>query len=201
MEQQSTVKKKRFPLLRVLAGLALAVLLGLIFGGEIPWFSDTPPIEILNDMDDQFKVKPQVGSTFYADRMASRELVPNTFPRNGVLYPLDKSDFEFVDSIIGANPLQRTDFVLNRGQNRFETMCAPCHGNDMHGEGTVVKKGFQQPPSLLAENSRGLTDAHLFHIISAGQNLMPGYAEKLPVNDRWTIVQYIRSMQESKPVE
>ncbi len=201
MEQQSTVKKKRFPFIRIFIGLAALVLLGLIFSGEIPWYSETPPIMVFDDMDDQFKVKPQVGSTYFADRKGDRDPIENTFPRDGVLYPLDKPDFDKADSVIGQDPLQHSRFALARGQNRFETMCAPCHGNDMSGDGTVAKKGFQRPPSLLADHARTLTDAHIFHIISAGQNLMPAYADKLPVNDRWTIVQYIRSLQESKPVE
>lgn len=201
MEQQTTVKKKRFPFFKILIGIALAVFFGLVFAGEKIWFADEPPLMVIDDMDDQLKVKPQVGSVYYADRKGDRDPVANTFPRNGSLYPLDKSEFDMADSVIGQNPLQRTEFVMARGQNRFETMCMPCHNADMRGEGTVVKKGFQKPPSLLAEHARSLTDAHIFHIISTGQNLMPAYADKLPVNDRWTVVQYIRAMQESKPVE
>lgn len=201
MEQQTTVKKKRFPFFTVLIGLALAVFFGLVFAGEKVWFSDEPPLMVIDDMDEQFKVKPQVGSTYFADRKGDRDPVGNTFPRHASLYPLDKSDFDQADAVVGQNPLQRGEFVLARGKNRFETMCAPCHNYDMRGEGTVVKKGFQKPPSLLAERTRGLSDAHIFHIISTGQNLMSGYADKLPVNDRWTVVHYIRSMQESNPAE
>lgn len=194
MENEKT-HKKNIPFFKIILGVALLGFIVLVITGKKTWYSEDAPIEILSDMDNQFKAKPQVGSTFFANRAADQPVIPNTVPRDGVAYPLEKPDFERADSVIGANPLQPTDFVLARGQNRFEALCAPCHNNDGKGNGTVVEKGFQNPPSLLDEHAVGLSDAHLLHIISVGQNIMPGYGDKLNMNDRWTVVHYIRSLQ------
>lgn len=193
MEQEKS--KKRIPFIKIILGVAILGFAVMVVSGNKIWYSTDRPIEILSDMDNQFKAKPQVGSTFFADRAASRPVIEHTVPRDGISYPLEKPDFDRADSVIGANPLQPTDFVMARGQNRFEALCAPCHNVDGKGNGTVVQKGFQNPPSLLDEHAVGLSDAHLFHIISAGQNIMPGYADKLNPNDRWTVVHYVRSMQ------
>jgi mono/diheme cytochrome c family protein len=84
---------------------------------------------------------------------------------------------------------------LSRGKNRYEAFCTPCHNYDGQGNGTVVARGFQNPPNLRDEVTKAKTDAHLFHIISAGQNIMNGYADKIKPNDRWSIVHYVREMQ------
>ena len=187
MEQQTNTRGFGF-YLKVVIGLALAGFVVGVLSGSITWFSEDTPIMIINDMDDQFKVKPQVGSTFYTDRKSGREPLPNTVPIEGSSYPLDKPDFDKADSLIGANPLdlsslETRQYILSRGKNRFEAFC------------TVVARGFQNPPNLRDEVTKAKTDAHLFHIISAGQNIMNGYADKIKPNDRWSIVHYVREMQ------
>ncbi len=192
MEEQ---KKKGFPYIKIIIGLAAAVFIVLVLTGEKTWFSDEPPLQVISDMDNQFKDKAQVGSTFFSDRKSDRDPLPNTFPRGGVQYSLDKSDFDKADSVNGTNPLPASEFVLARGKNRFETMCSPCHNYDGQGNGEVVKRGFQNPPNLRADLTKGKSDALLYHVISSGQNIMPSYADKLSENDRWTVIHYIRQMQ------
>lgn len=192
MEEQ---KKKGFPYIKIIIGLAASVFTVMVLTGDVMWFSDEPPFQVISDMDNQFKVKAQVGSSFFADRKADRDPLPNTFPRGGVQYSLDKSDFEKADSVNGKNPLPASEFVLARGKNRFETMCSPCHNNDGQGNGIVVQRGFQNPPNLRADLTKDKSDGLLYHVISSGQNIMPSYADKLSENDRWTIVHYIRQMQ------
>ena len=126
--------------------------------------------------------------------------VEHTVSRNGSAYPLDKPDFEKADSLVGSNPLDLSttstrQYVLSRGKNRFEAFCTPCHNYDGQGNGSVVARGFQNPPNLRDEVTKAKSDAHLYHIISAGQNIMNGYGDKIQSNDRWAIVAYIREMQ------
>jgi hypothetical protein len=56
---------------------------------------------------------------------------------------------------------------------------------------------MQKPPNLVADNAKGYSDARVFHVISAGQNIMPGYADKLKEEDRWAIVHYVRELQKA----
>ena len=199
MEQQNNTKGFGF-YLKVVIGLGIAGFIVGVLSGSITWFSEDPPIMVIKDMDDQFKVKPQVGSSFYADSKSGRDPIPNTVPMEGTAYPLDKPDFQRADSVVGSNPLdiskpEQRQYVLSRGKNRYEAFCTPCHNYDGQGNGAVVKRGFQNPPNLRDSVTKAKSDAHLFHIISAGQNVMNGYADKIKPNDRWSIVHYVREMQ------
>lgn len=199
MEHEKNTKGFGF-YLKIVIGLGIAGFVVGVLSGSITWFSEDPPIMIINDMDDQFKVKPQVGSSYYTDRKSGRDPLPNTVPIEGTAYPLDKPDFEKADSVVGANPLdistpEKRQYILSRGKNRYEAFCTPCHNYDAQGNGAVVKRGFQNPPNLRDSVTKAKTDAHIFHIISAGQNIMNGYGDKIKPHDRWTIVHYIREMQ------
>lgn len=93
-----------------------------------------------------------------------------------------------------VNPLRKTENVLARGKNRFETYCLVCHGSSGMGDGTIVPK-FGRPPSLQADRARTIADGTIFHIITRGQNRMPSYASQIPEADRWAIIHYVRALQ------
>lgn len=164
-----------------------------LLSGSILWTSNEPPLQIIDDMDNQPKVKAQTASTFFHDGKSMRDPVENTVARNAIKYSvtLDEADAKNINTLPG------NELVLARGKNRYNTFCAPCHNYDGKGNGLVVQKGFQNPPSLL-ENSKTYSDGKIFHIISAGQNIMPSYADKTNEVDRWTIVHYIRALQSGK---
>jgi mono/diheme cytochrome c family protein len=162
-----------------------------LLSGNILWTSNTPPLEIINDMDNQPKVKAQAASTFFADGKATREPVEYTVPRNGTKYAVSLDDADTQN----INTIPVTPEVLARGKNRFETMCTPCHNYDGKGNGLVVQKGFNNPPSLVRPEAVAYTDGKFFHVMSAGQNIMSSYADKLSELDRWCVVHYVRVLQ------
>jgi mono/diheme cytochrome c family protein len=91
--------------------------------------------------------------------------------------------------------------ALKRGQDRYNNFCAMCHGMTGEGDGMIVRRGYQRPPSFIGE--QGLqpgraSAAHIFRTITAGQGAMPSYADMLPPEDRWKIVAYIRVLQMSR---
>lgn len=95
-----------------------------------------------------------------------------------------------------ANPFTPDDAAaLARGRKVFATYCAPCHGAGGLGDGTVAKRGFPPPPSLLAENARAMKDGQVYHVITAGQVNMPAYGDLVDRADRWKAVLYVRSLQ------
>lgn len=95
------------------------------------------------------------------------------------------------------NPVTPTKTILGRGQEMFRIYCSVCHGPAGEGDGTVVPK-FPRPPSLHNEKVVGWTDGRIYHVISAGQNLMPSYASQVDSADRWAIIHYIRALQRAK---
>ena len=96
-----------------------------------------------------------------------------------------------------ANPLRRTEAVLERGRHVYVNTCIVCHGPVGEGDGTIVPK-FPRPPSLLSDKIRGYPDGNIYFIITRGQNLMSSYAGQILPEDRWAVVHYIRALQRSK---
>ena len=41
--------------------------------------------------------------------------------------------------------------LLERGQQRFDIYCSPCHGRVGDGNGMIVQRGFPHPPSYFAD--------------------------------------------------
>lgn len=186
-------KIKFFPTL--LVGLFL-IFWVLLLSGNILWTSNQPPLMVISDMDDQNKVKPQDKSNFFPDGGSVRPPVEGTVPRNGSLYTVESTDEAEAANV---NTVPPTAFVLARGKNRFNTLCAPCHAKDAAGNGLVVQRGFTPPPSLLRPETKALSDGRLYHVISFGQNIMPSYADKLSPVDRWAVVHYLRTLQGIEP--
>lgn len=87
--------------------------------------------------------------------------------------------------------------ALERGATAFRTYCIVCHGADGSGNGTVAKRGFPPPPSLLTGKTLGMKDGQLFHILTYGQNSMPQFAAQLPPDRRWDVINHIRSLQKA----
>lgn len=176
-------------------GVAFAVFWILVLSGRKTWFSEHPPLQVIPDMDNQFRVDPQEASRFFADRRSIRTPPENTVPRNGRGYPFAQADFAQAEQSFAQAPFPSSDDVITYGRNRYSAFCAPCHGEGGRGDGVVVQRGFVQPPDLTRPEARAYSDARLFHIISAGQNVMPSYAGKLTEAERWAVVYYIRQLQ------
>ena len=90
---------------------------------------------------------------------------------------------------------------LERGKERFEIVCVPCHSPVGDGDGTVVRRGFPRPPSYHDERLRAAPDRYLFDVITNGHGVMYSYADRVAPEDRWAIVAYIRALQLSQHAE
>lgn len=95
-------------------------------------------------------------------------------------------------------PLTVTAEVLDRGQQRFNVFCAPCHSRLGDGQGMIVKRGFRAPPSFHIDRLRTAPVGHFFDVITNGFGAMPDYAQQVSPRDRWAIIAYIRALQLSQ---
>lgn len=174
----------------------------LVLAGKITWFSTDRPVEFNPNMDHQFKAIPQSGNNYFSDRKSLREPVAGTVARGVDVYALGQGDVDAAESYNVDPRMERSEFLLARGQNRFNTFCSPCHNYDGQGESRVAKRGeWAGIPNLTRPETQALSNARIFHIISVGQNLMPSYADKIKPVDRWAIVYYLRSLQGIEGVE
>lgn len=175
----------------ILTTLALAAA-ALFFSG-----CDLVPLH----MRDQAKYEPLEQSGFYADGLAARPVPANTIPRgewgqiklNEPFYT-GQVEGEYVDTF----PMTVTSDVLMRGQQRYEIFCSPCHSRVGDGQGMIVQRGFQQPPSFHIERLRNESNGYYYDVISNGFGAMYSYASRVPPEDRWAIIAYIRALQLSQ---
>jgi mono/diheme cytochrome c family protein len=98
-------------------------------------------------------------------------------------------------------PIAVSRTVLERGRSRFEIICATCHGLLGDGQSQVAKNMKRvPPPSLHQERLRAFPAGRLFVVASQGYGLMPGYAQRLEVEDRWALVAYVQALQLSQHI-
>jgi hypothetical protein len=182
------LRKTGWPALRGFrsVGLGIAVLAGLLLVG------------CRQDMHDQPRFKPLAESDFYPDLRSAREPVEGTVAR-GQLH----EDRYFYTGRMGNNPGDYMPFAvtqadLDRGRERFNIYCAPCHSRLGDGNGMIPQRGYRHPPSYHDERLRKAPLGYFFQVISEGFGAMPDYAGQIPPRDRWCIVAYIRALQLSQ---
>jgi cytochrome c553 len=153
------------------------------------------------DMFQQPSSRPLESSDFFQDNhMASRPLVQHTVARGH----LDADD-AFYKGKIGTNlvetfPFPITREVLERGRERFNIYCSPCHGQTGEGNGMVVQRGFPVPPSYHIDRLRQAPVGHFFDVMTQGYGMMYSYAARVEPTDRWAIAAYIRALQKSQDI-
>jgi mono/diheme cytochrome c family protein len=150
------------------------------------------------DMHNQPKYKPLAATDFFGDRRASRPTIPDTVAR-GQLH-LDEARYsgKLNGKDVTAIPIQITREDLDRGHDRFEIYCSPCHGRLGDGQGMIVKRGLRQPPSYHDERLVNAPIGHFFDVMTNGYGSMYSYASRVAVDDRWRIAAYIRALQLSQ---
>jgi hypothetical protein len=99
---------------------------------------------------------------------------------------------------VAAIPFKVTRQVLDRGRERFNIYCSPCHGRTGDGNGMIVQRGFPQPPSFHLDRLRTAPDGHFYDVITHGFGTMYNYAARVKPTDRWAITAYIRALQLSR---
>jgi len=157
--------------------------------------------ELRRAMYDQPKVaRPLQESTFFADGRASRDLVEGTVPWTPGEYVEDLLRTEGKEAGADATvfPFKIGANDLARGKERFEIYCTPCHDAAGTGQGMIVKRGFKAPPTFHQDRLRNAAPGYFYGVIKNGFGQMQGYAPQIPVDDRWRIVAYVRTLQFSQ---
>ena len=95
-----------------------------------------------------------------------------------------------------ANPVEATSESLARGGDLYGRMCARCHGANGNGTGPSVHGIDSDPRKLWVWGSAGdAADGYLFSIISDGRTDMPPWGLVLSENERWDLVNYIKTFE------
>lgn len=184
----------------LVTGLLTALLLVGCRGTQ----SDAPPIHPNLNMDFQERFDPQAYNPLFENKAATRKPPTGTVARgllrdSSELYQGRRPDGEYVERI----PIAVNRKVLERGQDKYNTFCAPCHGKSGKGNGVIMRGDYGYTPasSYHVDRLRQVTDGYMYDVIANGVRNMPPYAQQIPVRDRWAIVAYVRALQRSQNAE
>jgi mono/diheme cytochrome c family protein len=150
------------------------------------------------DMQVQPRYNPYDASNFFDDGRSVRQPVAGTVARGH----LRLDELLYTGKISGKEadtfPFAITRADLNRGRERYNIYCAPCHDYTGSGRGMIVLRGFPQPPSFHMDRLRQAPAGHYVDVITNGLGVMYPYADRVAPEDRWRIVAYIRALQLSQ---
>jgi mono/diheme cytochrome c family protein len=163
-----------------------------------PWVIAVFAAAGCDNMQHQENLRAYQPTTFFADGASARTPPAHTISRD---YPAP--DDPIAHGLLHGAwatriPLPVTRAFVERGGQRYAIYCAECHGADGYGRGIVVRRGFPAPPSFHGPRERGEPDGRIFEVISHGQGVMYGYADRIIPADRWAIVAYMRALQKSQ---
>jgi mono/diheme cytochrome c family protein len=147
------------------------------------------------DMHDAPRYEAFEASSTFPDNRASRTPPAGTVARGWL-----RDDEALYTGKIAGVPVDEFPFPIGReelarGQQRFNIYCTPCHGRLGDGNGMVVQRGLRQAASYHQDRLRQEKNGYFFDVITNGFGAMQGYAEQIPVRDRWLIVAYVRTLQ------
>lgn len=96
------------------------------------------------------------------------------------------------------NPLTKNAETLAAGKSIFQTQCSVCHGEKGRGNGPAGATLNPKPADLTAKKVSQQSDGAIFWKITTGNSPMPSYKLSLSEQQRWQLVNYIRSLQKGQ---
>lgn len=180
-------------------GLGMVVVLALAGCRGNP--SDEPPIHLQLNMDFQERGDPQERSDFFADGRVMRPPVEGT-----VAYGYLKEDDHLWRGRLPSGQLadalppgmELTPALLDRGQARYDIYCQPCHGQLGYGDGPATRRGggfAVRPANLHQQKFLPVPLGYFYDVATNGKGSMKGYKAQIPVEDRWAIAVWVRTLQ------
>ncbi len=167
--------------------------------------STQPRYHIIQDMDNQERYKTQMENPIFADARATRLPVSGAVARGEL-----RDDTHYWFGVADGKPAERMpervtldESLMRRGQALFNINCSVCHGYDGAAYGAVRVRGddIESPIAVRSLYERATMDrpvGHLFNTITNGYATMPAYGGRIPTEDRWAIVAYVRALQRAR---
>lgn len=173
------------------------------------------------EMMNQPRVDPQEATAAWGNQSSMRALPPHTVPAKTTIMdqmgepyarlwpneiPVEQDETppaeiderqlpQIPDALTKGQQLQQT---LQRGRERYQIWCLPCHGQLGNGNGEVARRGYYYPASFHTPKLRTKPIGYFYEIIRLGKKNMPAYQAMIAPEDRWSIAAYVRALQLSQ---
>lgn len=189
--------------------LAVCVLLGLPFASGCH-----------QDMYDQPRLNPLASSDLFENGSAARVPPAGTVATNE--HVADKLLAEGTENgeLAKRFPYPVAKAMLERGRNRYNIFCLPCHGEAGYGDGMIVQRGYAQPRSFHSQQLLNQVPGYYYRVmiegterltgrpfltpnaktVGQGDMVHPVLGKNMKIEDRWAIVAYIYALQKSQRV-
>lgn len=100
------------------------------------------------------------------------------------------------DIVAVNNPVESTEESVANGRALFENHCTTCHGLNGSGQGPAAHGITTFPRQLWVwNNADASADGYLYWFITNGRNEMPPWGVILSENDRWDMINYIKTLE------
>ena len=176
--------------------IKLGLVILMLFGLQI-LFNQNPRelnVEFIPEMVHSVPYDAFAENPNFADGKTLQPPVEGTIARG---FLPEYSDGVLTEELAGNvldNPVEESNANVLRGEWVYRNYCQVCHGFSGLGDGPVTKRGVPPPPSLLTENVKKMKDGQLYFIISNGKGNMASYRSQVQREDRWKVIQYLRTM-------
>jgi mono/diheme cytochrome c family protein len=168
--------------------------------------SEDPPIHLQQNMDFQERGDPQERNDFFSNPNFKDGRVMRPPVEGTVAYGYLKEDDHLWRGrlpnghLADALPpgMELTPALLDRGQQRFNIYCQPCHGELGYGDGPATRRGggfAVKPANLHQQKFLPVPLGYFYDVATNGKGSMKPYKSQVPVEDRWAIAVWVRTLQ------
>ena len=97
-----------------------------------------------------------------------------------------------------TNPVMANADNIAKGQKIFKSLCASCHGVSGKGDVVAMQSLNPKPTNFTADAFQHQTDGTIYWKLSEGHGMMASYKSMLSEEQRWQVVNYLRTFKNMK---
>jgi mono/diheme cytochrome c family protein len=146
-------------------------------------------------MHDAPRYDPLEASAVFPKGSSAQPLVAGTVARGQLNEDEHLYTGKVGGEVVTTFPFAITRADLDRGEERYNIYCSPCHSRTGDGNGMVVQRGYRRPPSYHLDRLRQSPAGYFYFVMTNGFGAMPDYRAQVDVEDRWRIAAYIKALQ------
>lgn len=152
----------------------------------------SPSVEVYVDYENPDKIsvsEPVMGTIVFTDD-EENEMYNYPYPYANTFEDYERAGLEL------KSPVPMTEETVAQGKVIYQNFCLHCHGKTGQGDGGVISNSqFPPPPAYNGAGLKTLPEGKMFHTITYGKNMMGSHASQLSKKDRWTVIQYVKYLQ------